>query len=228
MKNKKLFLTVIHVVDNDQAKIQAEIAINNGADGIFLINHSIHHLKLFEIHKEIRDSFPNAWIGLNCLDLLPISAIKLMPKDINGLWVDNAFIDENSNKQKYPKKVLKSIKKKNWNGLYFGGVAFKYQREVNNLVKATEIACNYMDVITTSGMGTGIPPDTIKIKTMSNVVRENGKKLAIASGITPENIQNYKDADIFLVSTGISRDFNNFNPILVKELSEKIKKLENN
>ena len=37
--------------------------------------------------------------------------------------------------------------------MYFGGVAFKYQRRVNDTILATKIACQYMDVVTTSGIG---------------------------------------------------------------------------
>ncbi len=45
--NLKVFLPVIHVVNKEQAKLETRIALNNGADGIFLINHSILYFKLF-------------------------------------------------------------------------------------------------------------------------------------------------------------------------------------
>ena len=39
--------------------------------------------------------------------------------------------------------------------LYFGGVAFKYQRPVDDLAEATTKASRFIDVVTTSGAGTG-------------------------------------------------------------------------
>ena len=104
MKDLK-FLPVIHVENKKQAINQTNIALDNGADGIFLINHSIRYYELIEIYEEIRKLFSNTWIGINCLDLEPIKVLKKIPKDVNGLWVDNAFIDEDLYKQEYATAV---------------------------------------------------------------------------------------------------------------------------
>ena len=125
----------------------------------------------------------------------------------------------------YPIQVKNLINKINWKGLYFGGVAFKYQKPVNDLIKATKIACKYLDVITTSGTGTGIAAEPKKITTMAKIIKKKNKTLAIASGITIDNIKNYKYVKYFLVATGISKDFFTFNSSLVKELSDKINEL---
>ncbi len=53
---------------------------------------------------------------------------------------------------------------------------------------------------------------------MSQIVHKNNKKIAIASGISPQNINYYKMADIFMVATGISHDFTHLNPQLVRKL----------
>ncbi len=143
-----------------------------------------------------------------------------MPANVDGLWVDDAYIYEELGykNQGYAKDILDTIYNTGWKGLYFGGVAFKYKKEVRDLVKTTEIACKYMDVITTSGIGTGIAPEVKKIKVMSEIVHKNHKKLAIASGISSKNINSYKMADIFMASTWISRDFTHLNPQLVRKL----------
>jgi len=223
-----MFLPVIHVENKEQVINQIQIALINGADGVFLINHYIEDEELIQIYKTIRILFPKIWIGLNLLGSEPLRAFELLPNSVNGLWTDNAYINETSyinNKQLsdyqiYAERVIEKIKEKNWKGLYFGGVAFKYQKKVRDLIKTTEIACRYMDIITTSGIGIGIPPKVKKIKVMSKIVHKNNKKLAIASGITPENIIRYKSADIFMVATGISYDFTHFNPQLIRELKE--------
>ena len=234
INNKKLFtqnpyfLPVVHVLNLEQTIRQLQIAFNNNVAGVFLIGHGIRYHKLFEIYSQIREVYPYKWIGLNCLDLRPLELFLRIPEGVNGVWVDNAYINEELgiNEQKYPLQVKKLINKIKWKGLYFGGVAFKYQKRVNNLNLATKIACQYMDVITTSGPGTGKSAEPEKLNKMSPIVKKYNKRLGIASGITPKNVEDYKSVNYFLVATGISYNFHTFNPLLVKELSDKINKLK--
>jgi len=217
------------VKDRAQALQQSKIAFKKGADGIFLINHFFLYKSLFEIYKEVRKSFSNRWIGLNCLDLTPLEFFSInFPKKIDGLWDDNARIDENRQNQEYPEQVLAKIKESGWKGLYFGGVAFKYQKEVTQIRKATKIASKYMDVITTSGAGTGISADLEKIAIMGKIASQEGSHLAVASGITADNIQDYPDAHFFLVATGVSKDFFTFDPQKLEYLVSKIERMIKN
>jgi len=87
------------------------------------------------------------------------------------------------------------LKSSGWGGMYFGGTAFKKQREVDpaNYGKSAEIAAGYMDVVTTSGIATGQEADLNKIEDFRNNVGD--APLGIASGITPENVHRY-GADI--------------------------------
>ena len=51
--------------------------------------------------------------------------------------------------------------------------------------------------------------------------------LAIASGITPENVKDYLEvADCFLVATGISNSFSELSPVRVRELVRNIRLFE--
>ena len=103
------------------------------------------------------------------------------------------------------------------NCLYFGGVAFKYQREVRDLEAACRIAREHVDVVTTSGSGTGHVPPVEKISRMKRALGD--WPLAIASGITPENVKDYLPvADCFLVSTGIGKSFTELEPAKVLSL----------
>lgn len=221
------FLPVVHVLNLEQSMRQVKIAFDNNADGVFLIGHGIRYNELFDIYDFIREMYSNDWIGLNCLDLRPLELFSRIPKGVNGVWVDNAYINEklDINEQKYPVQVKQLINKIKWKGLYFGGIAFKYQKKVNDIIKATRIACQYMDVVTTSGSGTGIAAEPEKIDIMDKIVNKYNKKLGIASGITPNNVENYKSVNYFLVATGISQDFFTFNPRLMKKLSNKINNL---
>ena len=99
-------------------------------------------------------------------------------------------------------KIQQARESSGWDGLYFGGVAFKYQRHVNRLEVVAQVATRFMDVVTTSGSGTGSAPDREKIFRMKASIDD--RPLAIASGISPDNVGDYLDiADCFLVATSL-------------------------
>jgi predicted TIM-barrel enzyme len=73
-----------------------------------------------------------------------------------------------------------------------------------------------MDVVTTSGPGTGEAASVEKIRTMKNALGDF--PLAIASGLTPENVGDFRDlADCFLVASGISSSWTDFDPVRIKD-----------
>jgi predicted TIM-barrel enzyme len=79
-----------------------------------------------------------------------------------------------------------------------------------------------MDVVTTSGPGTGRAAEVTKIQRMREALGD--APLAIASGITPENVDQYLPyADCFLVATGISRSDGEFDSRRVLALVERVK-----
>ena len=120
---------------------------------------------------------------------------------------------KNQKRAKCPVKTTRKI----WDGLYFGGVDFKYHTPEKNLPKISALAKNYMDVVTTSGVATGKAPDIHKIETMRKAIGDF--PLAVASGITPENVKNYTDlVDCFLVATGISKSFTELDQKKVQNL----------
>lgn len=217
---RHVLLPVVHVETLEQAKRNVALAKRCGAHGVWLINHSIDHEELYDIYREVRAAFPDYWIGLNCLDLYPERAIRTLPAGVDGYWADNASIDECSDKQPRAERVLDAIRETGWQGLYFGGVAFKYQRRVDDLQSAGAKAGPYMDVITTSGPGTGRSALVSKIQFIKDGARD--KPVAIASGITPENVSAYMPyATCFLVATGISSSFTELDESKVMALLSK-------
>ena len=189
---------------------------------MFLINHGMSPEKLLTIHKDVVKRFPGRWIGVNCLGLYPHAVFKLVDESVAGIWVDNAEIDERSVDQPRAEIIKAARIESGWNGLYFGGVAFKYQREVLDLETAASIATKYMDVITTSGLGTGQAASRAKISRMKAAVGDF--PLGIASGITPANVRDYLDiSNCYLVASGISSGFNELDSIRVKELLDTIR-----
>lgn len=216
------FLPVVHVEATEQALRNAKIAADNGADGVFLINHHLLYLDLIEIYQIVRAALPGFWIGLNCLDL-GRSAIDHILPETDGLWVDDAGITEGEKPTAVASEFVNRRRIRGWPGLYFGGVAFKYQKEIKDVATAARLACSYMDVVTTSGAGTGEAADVEKISLMKEAMGDH--PLAIASGTTPKNVQEYMPyADCFLVATGISDSHTELNPKLVRAFADELVK----
>ncbi len=222
--NPHVVLPVIHVETPNQTMRNAEVAFDSGADGVFLISmQGMDHKRLAEMQEMVRDEYMAWWVGVNYLDLPTVNVFDALSPNVSGVWADNAAISEWVEEQYEAERIKRAREASNWEGLYFGGVAFKYQRGVNNLEKAAQIATRYMDVITTSGKGTGSAPDTEKIARMKGAVGDF--PLAIASGISPDNVHNFKDiADCFIVSTSLLvPESEEFDPGRMKDLMQAVR-----
>lgn len=215
----RLLQPVIHVADESQALEQTDLAKVCGADGVWLINHGISGVALWSIFQSVRKAYPQFWIGLNFLDATPYEAMGTMTPSVDGLWTDNAEVDEDRVVSPEAERVWALKAERRWDGLYFGGVAFKGQRQVNDPATAAQQAMKYMDVVTTSGLATGSPPPVTKIKAMREALGPH--PLAVASGIDASNVARYLPyVDIFLVASGISRSWEELDPDKVRELVE--------
>ena len=201
--NAHAVLPVIHVETTSQTLRNAEVAYQAGANGAFLISmQGMRHEDLAKIHETARKEFPTWWLGINYLDLPTIKVFDNLNSNISGVWVDDAGINEWVEQQVEAEKIQQARESSGWDGLYFGGVAFKYQRHVNRLEVVAQVATRFMDVVTTSGSGTGSAPDREKIFRMKASIDD--RPLAIASGISPDNVGDYLDiADCFLVATSL-------------------------
>jgi uncharacterized protein len=229
MSIEKRLLAVIHAESVGQAHTNAEIARENGADGIFLINHNIEPEELLEIYKELRaeDEFNPGmfWIGLNFLGVQPddvIKAVNYRARRADAVWVDNAGLNMREDNPTWELYRLRCLLERNpWKGMYFGGVAFKGQGLSKDPAKEAELAAPFLDVVTTSGPMTGYPPEVAKIEAMKKAIGE--KPLAIASGISINNVHKFLPfADYFLMASNISKTFFQLDPEKVRELAQAI------
>lgn len=213
------FTPVIHVKDLAQTTHNVEICVEADTYGFFLVNHRIPFKKFLPIINQVRKNFPYAWIGVNVLDEHPLTVIPQLPL-IQGFWTDDPCLIEGQETQDLASVISKSIKYHLPSALYFGSVAFKYQVQPKDLASMTELACKYIDVITTSGDRTGDAADMKKVEIMYDF---STQPLAIASGIDINNVREYfKYIDWFLVNTHISIDSLNLNPELVRKMWEMI------
>jgi len=203
-----------------------EKAMRAGADGAFLVNHGVSYKFVLEWASIIAEKFKDFWIGINLLGLFALEVFDLLPVDthIKGVWVDDAGINDtlSPHEQSYPQRVCDKIATK-FKGIYFGGVAFKYQRDAVNVnyIATGNAARNYMDVVTTSGIATGVPADIEKVKKIKMAI---GKvPLALASGVSSENVHLYsKFVDCFIVPTSVSDSFHELSEVKMQELVSKL------
>lgn len=220
-------LPVIHTLDTEQAARNVRVAMQEGAQGVFLINHDFAHEELVPIIREVREQFPWLWLGVNFLgvtgkDAFPV--LGTLEKDgcpVDAYWADNARIDERVDAQTEADEIANIRENSGWSGLYFGGTAFKKQRDVapEDFATSASIACRYMDAVTTSGIATGKAADLSKIETFRAACGKH--PLAIASGVTSDNVHLYAPLlDAILIATGINHDndFYNIDPVRLRDV----------
>jgi len=212
----RVLLPVVHPVGRSEALDSIALAVEVGAPGIFLINQGMGTDDVLALMKEVKGLHPSLWIGVNLLGHSPADALArgLDSADggLDGIWSDNAGIDEDAESQPEAQAFVEARKGRAWNGLYFGGVAFKYQREVaaEKLSQAAARAAAFMDVVCTSGPGTGLEADSAKLAAMRRGLGPD-RAMALASGVTEQNVERFLPyADAYLVGTGIERSFGVF------------------
>jgi uncharacterized protein len=222
-------LPVIHVLDNEQATRNVQVAIGEGAPGVFLINHDFAYPAFLPIIRHVRKRFPALWLGVNFLAVTGKQAFPVLGElaregiIVDGYWADDACIDElNDAQHQSEASEIATIKTASgWNGFYTGGTCFKKQREVDpgHYETSARIASQFMDAVCTSGIATGHAADLGKIAIFRKAIGEG--TLMLASGITPENAAGYgADVDGFMVATGINKsgDFYNIDAARLAQL----------
>lgn len=203
---------VIHVKDPSQAADQAEIAFELDADGVYLIDHeaSDNTERVIEAFNRVASTDDMRFVGINLLQISSgVRALEhirsrvetgIMARLPNGLWVDDADPGKDdlvTLRNRYPE--LMSVR-------YLGGVAFKYtdhftEDPEESAQEAIRLS-RYVDVVTTSGAGTGIPPTVDKIIAMKQSIGD--QRLAIASGVSLANLEEFlPNFDELLVSSSV-------------------------
>ena len=206
-------LPVIHVLDSARTRKNVEVLLEAGAQGCFLINHDFEPERFLPIIRDTRKAFASLWMAVNFLavtgkDAFPIlGTLQAEGCQVDAYWADDACIDEDGVNGE-AKEIALVRESSGWDGMYFGGTAFKKQREVevDRYGDAAREACAFMDVITTSGVATGQEADLSKIETFRAAIGD--RPMALASGISPDNAEDYADVDCFMVATGINEPGN--------------------
>jgi uncharacterized protein len=229
--NGPVVTPVIHVLSTAQALANLEILRAAGCPGAFLINHDFGRDAFLPILREVRQAIPDLWLGVNFLaedgrvGFATLGALAAEGYAFQALWADDACLDERQAEQPDAEAIAAARAAAGWEGMYFGGIAFKKQRPVADadLERAAQLGAEWLDVVTTSGLATGQAPDLTKIARFRASIGE--APLALASGITPENAGHFAaDVDCFLVATGINHpgDFYNIDPARLAALLQAV------
>lgn len=211
---KTEIIPVIHMTRDTQVLANVELCLQCGIEKVFIINHMVGADELIKCAHTIKHYVPKLWVGLNMLGIKAERALKIKygrfpnckaERVVDGLWCDERITQN-------------EILNKEFEGMVFGGVAFKYQPQPSDLRQACEEATRFTDVATTSGAGTGQPADIQKIKSMREYLGEH--PMAIASGVSIDNIDSYKGlANYLLVATSITDK----NEMIIKEKLSELK-----
>lgn len=221
-----VILPVIHVLDDARTAANIDHIIDAGLKGCFLINHDFGIDAFLPVLEAIRGRYPDFWIGVNFLAVTGLKAFPILADldergvRIDAYWADDARIDESAVTQEEADNIAATRTACGWEGLYFGGTAFKKQRPVDpkDYARAAGIAGGFMDVVTTSGIATGHSADLGKLAEFRGALPD--RPIALASGITPDNATDYNMVDCFMVATGINfkNDFYNIDPARLSQL----------
>ena len=224
-KRRRVLLPVVHAHVERQTWTAIEVAQTGGADGVFLISHGgMTHDELLAIAERVNRA---VWCGVNLLGASPADAVlAVVDRGIPALWMDDVGVEPEAPKETRRRlEHLTELRRALWpQGLVFGGVAFKHQRPVprEHFGTVSMIAAQHrIDVVTTSGIRTGVAPDVDKCLLMRMAI--NDHPLAVASGITPENVGAFLPyVDAYLVATGIEREDGVFDPARIKALADAV------
>jgi hypothetical protein len=187
---KTEIIPVIHMLTHKQVVQNIEICLSCGIEKVFLINHGLDSEQLLLTAYNVKFEYPDLWVGINMLGTTTELALST-DLTLDGLWCDATISPERA-------KAVRNFK-----GMFFGGLAFKYQPQPSDLQSACNDAKLATDVATTSGPGTGKPASLKKITELREMLGEH--PMAIASGVSVENIEMYKGiVDYLLVASSIT------------------------
>jgi hypothetical protein len=212
LANSPEIWAVIHVAHDDEslAEQSAEHAANAGCHGILLISMDGHDENLCQLALRIK---ANKWIGstkigVNHLTLPLLESLQQnIDAGLDATWTDRSIHSDQKISDDH--LAAANLLKTRPNHTLFCGVAFKYQRAETNPSAAANLARELGFVPTTSGPGTGKAANPERIQKMQDTQGGQKLQLALASGVTPENVANYKNTVThILVATGISETFN--------------------
>lgn len=215
-------IPVIHIVNDKQVFTNVEICKLNGIKKIFLIDHIGIDRSLPSYSEEIKDKY-GLWVGINLLGediekILTRADEWYLLNKTDAIWSDDGLTHFDMD------KLMEIDCKNRYEGQFFGGLAFKYQKQPEDLGLACLKSKFITDVSVTSGSMTGSAPTKVKIEEIRKHLGTT-HPLAIASGVSVDNIKSFIGlAQYAMVATSITD--NKTELIIEKKLIELINKIK--
>jgi predicted TIM-barrel enzyme len=203
-------IPVIHYQSDEQAMRNAERAVDAGCDGVFLIHMDGENELLAPIACSIKSRWTDRiLVGINYLGVDPAkAALANIANGLDMTWTD-VQLTHSSAEPWTCAEMIQTALAKTPKHLLFAGVAFKHQRPEPNPELAARMADKFGFVATTSGSATGVAAEVDKIARLRAALGD--APLAIASGVTPDNVHEYAPhLSHILVATGVSETFHEF------------------
>jgi predicted TIM-barrel enzyme len=203
-------IPVIHYQDDEQAMRNAERVVDAGCDGVFLIHMDGENELLAPIACRIKARWTDRiLVGINYLGVDPAkAALANIANGLDMTWTDVQLTHSSAEPWTYAEMVQAALAKTPQHRL-FTGVAFKHQRSEPQPELAARMADKFGFIATTSGAATGVAAEVAKIARLRAALGD--APLAIASGVTPENVHEYGPyLSHILVATGVSESFYEF------------------
>lgn len=229
-------LPVVHVLDEEQTTRNVARAIEVGADGVFTIDHEQRHDEegvpyLHHVNRILRSEFGDYWIGINLLGYSAVEAYMELGRagwDVNALWDDDAPIRINS--LPYEVKDLRTLRTGGQveQIKYFGGIAHKgngYTENPDTASRLADLAAPYVDVVVTTGPGTGRPIGIDKVVAMKKALAGR-RPLAIASGVNQQNVEQLlPHIDAVMVASSVEVEFGEFDDFALRAFVKAVRRL---
>lgn len=218
----KFVLPVICHTVHEVTVEHARLALEQGADGVFLISHCGRNDELFAPAREIMALFPQKRVGVNLLGMAAHAALEhALEQGMEMLWSD--FVDVNSKGAKPGAlKVAEMLKNAGPEFQFFGAVASHHRGHDRDPAKAALMAAGLHIIPTTTVETSRSVPVPDKVVSMHNALIN--LPLAVSYGINEKNVGLYVPyVSHFLVTMGIPSIFHPFNPGKVKAFVDAIR-----
>lgn len=215
---------VIHLADENRRELlQQNLSVIQGTGyggcaGVFLIHMNGDDEATMEEAAWVREAYPDLKVGVNLLGMRADLALQeSIWAGLAATWSDSPGV--NSKETAERAFAVQALLKANPGHQFFGSVAFKYQPHEPNASAAAAAAADLGMLATTSGPATGKAPELEKLRAMREAL--GTRPLAVASGITPDNIHELgSPLTHVLVSTGVSRSFHELDQKLLDWLAK--------
>lgn len=199
-------IPVIHYRSYQLALANAQIAFDAGAAGVFLINMDGPNNLLAPAARAVKERWPDKLVGINYLGQDAAEAVRRNIADgLDMTWTDSQPTHSAQTSWAAAERIRDEAARQEGH-LVFVGVAFKHQDDEPRPDVAALAALSFGFIPTTSGPATGVPAEVEHVADMRAALGD--APLAIASGITPENVASFAPhLSHILVASGVSSSF---------------------